>query len=138
MCLVVTCCVYYSTYKSGEILYNLSRSNQLCTLTTAHQQYGQPPGQTSVTQRTQRPGGGHAPLRRARMPPVRGGFGMPPSVDSGRENNETPRTASAQERRGCPGVESSRDPRYTPVQALPSLIRTVPKPPGCELQMRWK
>ena len=27
---------------------------------------------------------------------------------------------------GCPGVESSRDPWYTPAQVLPDLTRTVP------------
>lgn len=63
---------------------------------------------------------------RARMPPTGAAFGMAASVDPVRVHNETPSHGLRTRLWGCPGVESSRDPWYTPAQVLPDLTRTVP------------
>ena len=64
------------------------------------------------------------------MLPVEAAPGKAASYDLVRVHNETPRLASASERQGCPWVESSRDPWYTPVQVMPDLPCTVPDLPG--------
>ena len=53
-------------------------------------------------------------------------FGKAASVDPVRVHNETPPHGLRTRLWGCPGVESSRDPWYTPAQVLPDLTRTVP------------
>ena len=75
--------------------------------------------------------------RRARMPPAGTAFGKAASVDPVRVHNETPLRGLRSRPWGCPGVESSRDPWYTPARVLPDPTRTVPDPPGCELRIRW-
>ena len=116
----------------------------LCSLIISYQQYGEPPGQTSVPQRTPQrwrvrhtfitlvPPPAALPKRaaggsnRARMPPAGAAFGKAVSVDPVRVHNETPSHGLRTRLWGCPGVESSRDPWYTPAQVLPDLTCTVP------------
>ncbi len=52
--------------------------------------------------------------------------------------NETPSTGLRTRPQGCPWVESSRDPWYTPARVMPDPARAVPNPTGGRVRMRWE
>ena len=77
---------YQSLWKAADLPYNyITAGNRLGTLKIEYQQYGEPPGQTSVEQCAPRPGGGCEVLPGERSSLRRGSFGKLPSNDSVRD-----------------------------------------------------
>ena len=94
-----------------------------CSLKSAYQQYGQPPGQTSiraVCAMTRR-----ECIRRA-IKPVTGRLWQSRLALTLFGLIMRHKALASMMRLGCPGVENSRDPRKLPVKVLPDLAHIVP------------
>ena len=97
-----------------------------------------------VTARTDERPAAHATTQRGQQPlPVSENatcagrpLAWPLCTDSVRAYNETPETGLRTRPQGCPWVEISRDPWYTPVRVAPDPARTVPTPAGVRVRMR--